>query len=269
MGEKLFLLACFMLLSCSSMGTIDLSQNENDSSYKSIFILAGQSNMAGRGYNSDNSTYPPEYFLSHPQILMLDANQTWKQAADPGLHDGIDKKFVGVGPGMPFANRILMKNPEFGTIGLVPCAHGQTSIMQWMKGNENGLFAQLVNRAKVALQGGGEIKALLWYQGESDALHYEDAVLYGSRLVKFLTDVRADLGLPELPVLVVAMMTGDGEFKMMVREAQMVIKLPHVVTVDAKGAGIKFNDKVHLNKAGSVEVGKRLADAFLEINEEC
>ncbi|XP_073156900.1 probable carbohydrate esterase At4g34215 [Henckelia pumila] len=267
MGEKLFLLACFMLLACSSFATIDLSpNNQNDSSYKSMFILAGQSNMGGRGYDNDNSTYPREYFFSHQEIHMLDANQTWKPAADPGLHVGIDKSYVGVGPGMPFANRILIKDPGFGTIGLIPCARGQSSIMDWMNGTY--LYDRLVHRSQVALQGGGEIKALLWYQGESDALHYEDAQLYGSRLAKFLTDVRADLGLPDLPVLVVAMMTGDGEYKMMVRQAQKDIKLPHVVTVDAKGASIKYNDKLHLNKAGSVEVGKRLADTFLQINEE-
>ncbi|KZV27090.1 putative carbohydrate esterase-like [Dorcoceras hygrometricum] len=267
-----------MLLSCCSLATVFISENGNDLSYKNLFILAGQSNMAGRGYfGDDNSTNPPPlgYFDSHPQILVLDANQTWNVATEYGpdqyyLHYGIDLvRYLGVGPGMPFANWILIKDPGFGTIGLIPCAHGNTQIVQWSKGNDRGLYDQLVYRAKVALESGGKIKALLWYQGESDAETYEDATLYGSRLAKFLTDVRADLEMPDLPVLVVAMMTGVGEYKMMVRQAQMDIKLPHVVTVDAMGAEIKPYDKAHLNLAGIVEVGKRLADTFLEINGKC
>ncbi|KAL3730426.1 hypothetical protein ACJRO7_027444 [Eucalyptus globulus] len=49
--------------------------------------------------------------------------------------------------------------------------------------------------------GGGEIKALLWYQGESDASTHHDAEAYGEKMEALIKNVRNDLGLPSLPVI--------------------------------------------------------------------
>ncbi|KZV56338.1 hypothetical protein F511_00335 [Dorcoceras hygrometricum] len=131
---------------------------------KSIFILAGQSNMSGRARDYNN-TNPPE-FHPNPQILMLDANQRWVRARDP-LHQGIDvDRPVGFGPGMPFAHALLEWDPCIGTIGLVPCAHGETFMTDWSRGSPH--YNQLVMRTNASSQGGGRIRAMLWYQGEND-----------------------------------------------------------------------------------------------------
>lgn len=194
MGENLsFLAISFMLLSHSGVSL--LSANED----KSIFILAGQSNMSGRARDYNN-TNPPE-FHPNPQILKFDANQRWVKAKDP-LHLGIDvDRPVGFGPGMPFANALLKWDPCIGTIGLVPCAHGETFMSEWSKGNPR--YKQLVMRANASSEAGGRIRALLWYQGENDSLTRENAQLYRGRLEKFITDFRADIGMPDLPVFVV------------------------------------------------------------------
>ena len=56
-----------------------------------IYLLIGQSNMAGRG-KVDPATNQP-----HPRVLKLDQTGNWVQATDP-LH--FDKpKIAGVGPG--------------------------------------------------------------------------------------------------------------------------------------------------------------------------
>lgn len=84
-------------------------------------------------------------------------------------------------------------------IGLVPCAVGGTSIKEWQQGTD--LYNHLLSRAEASVVSGGKIKALLWYQGESDTENAEDSELYGGRLKKFFTDIRSDLKIPLLPII--------------------------------------------------------------------
>jgi Carbohydrate esterase, sialic acid-specific acetylesterase len=90
-------------------------------------------------------------------------------------------------------------------IGLVPCAVGGTKIQKWAKGL--GLYDSMVKRAKSAVEekkGGGRIEALLWYQGETDTINLDDAEIYSENLETLIRNVRADLGLPHLPVIQVS-----------------------------------------------------------------
>ncbi|KAL0367159.1 UNVERIFIED_CONTAM: putative carbohydrate esterase [Sesamum radiatum] len=253
-----------VLLSCSSLviSTKNVSHN-NASQGKSIFILAGQSNMAGRGGLKSGvwDGYVPPECQSSPKILRLNANNKWEEARPP-LHRDIDYlKPCGIGPGMAFANSILLKNLSIGEIGLVPCAIGGTQIREWKRGGR--LYNQLLSRAHAALQGGGTIQAILWYQGESDTRSQEDAKLYKTRLAKFFTDIRSDLKLPELPVVQVALAAAEGPYIDDVREAQLGIDLPNMKCIDAKGMKIG-PDGLHLSTEGEVHVGQMMADAFAQ-----
>lgn len=90
-------------------------------------------------------------------------------------------------------------------IGLVPCAVGGTKIQKWAKGL--GLYDSMVRRAKAAVQekkGGGRIEALLWYQGETDTINLDDAEIYSEKMETLIRNIRADLGLPHLPVIQVS-----------------------------------------------------------------
>lgn len=60
--------------------------------------------------------------------------------------------------------------------------------------------------------------------------------------------------------------SGIGKYKDQIREAQMGIKLRNVISVDGKGAEVKPLDVLHLSLAGAIDVGKRLASAFLYAN---
>ncbi|GFQ06336.1 probable carbohydrate esterase at4g34215 [Phtheirospermum japonicum] len=96
-------------------------------------------------------------------------------------------------------------NGIFGVIGLVSCAVGGTSISQWQRGQF--LYNQLVERANAALQDGGCIRAMLWYQGESDANDTSSAGSYGARLRQFFSDIRLDLDSALLPIVQVCTYT--------------------------------------------------------------
>jgi len=170
-----------------------------------VFILAGQSNMSGRG-GATNGTWdgivPPECAPSE-RILRLSPALRWEEAREP-LHAGIDVgNVVGIGPGMPFAHAVLAGSQGAeSVVGLVPCAQGGTPIANWSRGTE--LYERMVTRARAAgaeCSGRGELAGMLWFQGEADTMRREDAELYRRRMETLVHDVRGDLGRPDLLVI--------------------------------------------------------------------
>ncbi|KAJ6310480.1 hypothetical protein OIU76_015246 [Salix suchowensis] len=137
---------------------------------------------------------------------------------------------------MSFANAV--KDRINGAVGLVPCAVGGTAIKEWARGEE--LYENMVRRAKESVKDGGEIKGLLWFQGESDTSTQIEANAYRGNMEKLIENVREDLGLPSLPIIQVAIASGlDDNYMEKVREAQLNINLPNVACVDAKGLDLK------------------------------
>ncbi|KAK8347519.1 hypothetical protein V6Z11_A06G023500 [Gossypium hirsutum] len=248
---------------CVTGSTLVLGRNNTA---KDIFILAGQSNMAGRGgvnHGKWDGNIPPECKPKR-SILRFTANLDWEVAREP-LHVDIDiGKVCGVGPGMAFANEIIRSHrSRTGIIGLVPCAVGGTSINKWGKGSR--LYDQLVKRANEALKdGGGTIRAILWFQGESDTVNKDDAETYKGKMVMLIEDLCLDLNLPSLPFIQVVLASGEGTITNieMVRKAQMGIKMKNVKCVDAKGLPLNA-DNLHLTTMSEVKLGLKLAYAFL------
>ncbi|WCJ35487.1 hypothetical protein M5689_016742 [Euphorbia peplus] len=227
-----------------------------------IFILGGQSNMAGRGgiENDKWNGYIPPQCRSSPSILRLTAQLKWEIAHEP-LDADIDVgKTCGVGPGMAFANEVKAKDRKIGVVGLVPCAVGGTKIRQWGRGMK--LYEELVRRANASVRFGGRIRGVLWCQGESDTVRIEDAESYRGKMERFISDLRFDLKLPSLPVIQVAIGAGEGKYVEMVRRAQLGIKLPNVKCIDARGLSLK-NDHLHLTTTSQVKLGCMFAHAFL------
>uniref|UniRef100_A0ACD5XBM8 Uncharacterized protein n=1 Tax=Avena sativa TaxID=4498 RepID=A0ACD5XBM8_AVESA len=174
-----------------------------------VFILAGQSNMGGRGGATVGGKWdgyvPPECAPS-PRTLRLSPALQWEEAREP-LHAGVDVgNVLGVGPGMPFAHTILRSNrlPKGSEVGLVPCAQGGTPIANWTRGTD--LYDRMLTRARAA--GTGKIVAMLWFQGETDTIKKEDALAYAGRMEAMVRDVRQDLAMPDLLVIQVGIATG-------------------------------------------------------------
>uniref|UniRef100_A0ACD5UZK9 Uncharacterized protein n=1 Tax=Avena sativa TaxID=4498 RepID=A0ACD5UZK9_AVESA len=230
-----------------------------------IFVLSGQSNMAGRGgvhHKRWDGVVPPECAPS-PSILRLSAALAWEEAREP-LHADIDAtKTCGVGPGMAFARALLpgLQQPPGAAgigIGLVPCAIGGTAIREWARGER--LYEQMVRRARAAAEY-GEIEAVLWYQGESDAESDAATAAYRENVETLIANVRADLGIPQLPFIQVALASGNKRNIEKVRNAQLSISLPNVVTVDAIGLALN-EDHLHLTTESQVKLGESLAQAY-------
>src|SRR5215210_2193260 len=96
----------FMLLSYSL-----LSQKVDGNFH--LYLLVGQSNMAGRGKVDSLSKQ------IDPQIFMLDKNNNWVPATDPVHFD--KPEIAGVGPAISFAKEMARGDKKI-RIGLIPCA---------------------------------------------------------------------------------------------------------------------------------------------------
>lgn len=159
--------------------------------------------MAGRGgvtAGKWDGNVPPEC-KPNPSILRLSSQLSWEVAREP-LHAHIDVgKTCGVGPGMAFANEVRVRGngSSIGVVGLVPCAVGGTKISHWEKGTK--LYGELVKRANASVSEGGTIRAILWYQGESDTVKKEDADAYKQNMETLIMDLRSDLPIPSLPII--------------------------------------------------------------------
>jgi hypothetical protein len=128
-----------------------------------LFLLVGQSNMAGRG------DVTPADRVPHPRVLMLSKDGVWVPAVDP-MH--FDKPVAGVGLGRSFAIALAEADPDV-TIGLIPAAVGGSPIEAWVPGafyepTASHPWDDALRRAGAAL-GDGTLDGIRWHQGESDA----------------------------------------------------------------------------------------------------
>lgn len=58
----------------------------------------------------------------------------------------------------------------------------------------------MIKRAEIAVQDGGTIQAILWYQRERDTLTLKETKSYKRKLEKFFEHLRSDLNSPLLPI---------------------------------------------------------------------
>jgi hypothetical protein len=227
-----------------------------------IFLLAGQSNMAGRGVIEAQDRVPV------PGVFSLNREMKWVPAVDP-LHFE-NPKIDGVGLGRSFARVLLYEHPSY-EIGLIPAAVGATNLDQWKRGG--ALYADAVRRTREALKS-GTLRGILWHQGEGDALTAKDASSYIERWSAFIRDLRADLGAPELPVVVGELCEslyhrpgGRSRFARVVNEqlALLPFNVAHCAFVSSAGLRDK-GDSVHFDSPSQRELGRRYAYAFLALD---
>jgi Carbohydrate esterase, sialic acid-specific acetylesterase len=228
-----------------------------------LFLLAGQSNMAGRGKLDDEARKP------NPRIFSLNKNGEWQPAVDP-LH--WDKPAAGVGIGKAFAEIIAAQNPGIG-IGLIPAACGGSPISTWAPGQlfdqtKSHPYDDAIARAKRALQD-GTLKAILWHQGESDS-NPKDAPEHEKRLAELIIRFRTELNAPDLPFIIGQLgrfpakpWTEDREAVNVVHQA-IAKRMKNVRFVPAEGM-TSIGDNLHFDTPSLRTFAKGYADAYLQI----
>ncbi|WP_269227743.1 sialate O-acetylesterase [Flavobacterium eburneipallidum] len=234
------------------LGFNTYGQKVNKNKPLEVYLLIGQSNMAGRG------TVDTQSLITSDVILMLDKTNNWVLAKDP-LH--FDKPSAGVGPGISFAQAMLHENKNI-QIGLIPCAWGGSPIKVWQPGAkyfENFPYDEAIQRAKIAMQK-GVLKGILWHQGESDNDPKKTEV-YLEKLRILIATLRKDLNAPNLPFV-----AGEiGYFNKENYINTIINKLPDAVKNTAVVSAKDLTDRgdhLHFDTASSRELGKRYAVAM-------
>jgi len=228
-----------------------------------LFLLAGQSNMAGRGKVAEEDT------IAHPRVLTLNKENEWVPAKDP-IH--FDKRVAGVGLGRTFGTTLADRDPAV-TIGLIPCAAGGSPISSWEPGGYHGQtrshpYDDAVKRTRIAMQR-GTLKAILWHQGESDSKP-DKARVYEEKLHIMIERLRGEFQTPDLRFILGQL----GRFPDRPwDDARELVNSIHESTPNkvkntafVVSTGLKHKgDKVHFDAKSIREFGKRYAEAYIAL----
>jgi len=247
-----------------------------------LWVLAGQSNMEGLGDLV-------EVQRPDPLVHSFDMADHWELAQEPlhtlvgaadrihwrrnpqgeyerltgaPLQQYIQERKKGAGLGLPFA--VIMASRTGIPVGLIPCAHGGTSMEQWSPALRDqagdSLYGSMYRRFMAV---GGKVRGVLWYQGESDA-NAKSAREFERNFLAFVRAVRRDFREPDLPFYYVQIGrhindTNTTEWNQ-IQEAQLkaeseIHNAGMVVSVD-----LSLDDGIHVSTPDLKRLGSRLAD---------
>jgi hypothetical protein len=228
-----------------------------------IFLLIGQSNMAGRG------DIEPQDKVSYPEVLCFNKEGKWVPAVDP-LH--FDKPSAGVGLGRSFALQVLKANPG-RRIGLVPCAVGGSPVDSWVPGGyheqtKTHPWDEMIARCHKALKD-GRLAGILWHQGEADASE-KLAHAYAGKLQNLLKRLRREFQAPKVPfVLGQIGFFADvpaTEWMHQVDAAHRALPTSTALCAYVSSEGLVHKgDKVHFDSPSLRELGRRYAAAWQQL----
>ncbi len=268
------------------------------SSDMDTWVLAGQSNMQGCGWLA-GALEPDE------RVWSFSSAGQWQAAAEPlhrlwesftPVHQELmragmpeadrpigdeewarrenETRTIGAGLGLSFGR--AMADALGRPIGLIPAAHGGTSLDQWspkLKGLAGrSLYGAMLQRIERA---GGRLRGILWYQGESDATAVELGRTYAERFDAWIAAARADTGIPDLPVIAVqigrvlepADRAGVWPGWDLVREALGVLPQRVPFTAATSAIDLPLVDIIHIDTPGLIRLGRRLARQALRLTE--
>jgi sialate O-acetylesterase len=246
-----------------------------------IWLLAGQSNMEGVGDLIDtekpsdkvNSFNQADVWVEAKDPLheLVSASDRvhWRKNASgeavklegPALDEYRANRKKGAGLGLPFA--IEYEKRTGVPVGLLPCAHGGTSMSQWnpdlkAQGGDS-LYGATIRRAELI---GGKVKGILWYQGESDA-NPTAAPLFQKKFEDMVAAFRKDLNDPNLPFFYVQIgrhvnASAPGPWNS-VQESQRLAEktIPNSVVFSAVDSDL--DDGIHVSTQDLKRLGRGMA----------
>ena len=225
-----------------------------------LFLLVGQSNMAGRGRVGAKAAQT----MAH--CLKLNRDGRWVEATTP-IH--FDRQTAGYGIANSFVRKYLAEHST-DTVGLIPCAVGGSLSVTWSPEEANDPvgtnFRRALTRARIA-QKYGRIVGILWHQGESDIIKFAgDPQLkdrYATRLTEMVRAFRSELSCPDAPFLV-------GEIGTLPKDctamnpilAESVRLIPNAGLAKASDLKGHMPDGIHFDTPSYEILGVRYYDAW-------
>jgi hypothetical protein len=219
------------------------SQPPNAAELK-VFVLAGQSNMGGRGFPVSDGT------SSVPNLLMW-RQGAWQPAADPLVYAG------GAGPGMTFGLGVLAHELPGTEIGLVMCAKSSSGIDRWQPGQS--LYDNCVTAARAS---GGTVAGILFLQGEEETHVPNSGAIWAHGFATTEAAFERDLGPAPFVLGQIGVLDPEkAPYQQSVRDAQAAAVAGHpemalVTTSDLA------NDGYHFTVDAQKILGSRFAEAW-------
>ncbi|MEN9574547.1 MAG: hypothetical protein RL514_2402 [Verrucomicrobiota bacterium] len=262
---------------------------------RDLILIAGQSNAVG--YDAKPSELPADaadkqvmfWFRAGdppPDEFDTTSGGQWRtlqpqpkgtpapKTNGPRQYGNFSSADGGFGPEMGLARALVAK--EKRPLAIVKAAWSGTGMAQdWNPadpGPGGACYRALVAETKAALTAAKaqgitlRLRALAWVQGESDA-NATAAPRYTKALGDMLAALRKDLDAPQL-IALVAVNTqfggGKNAFMPKIVEAQQALATqdPRCVYVDTATATIA--NSAHFDTAGTLDVGRRFADALVK-----
>lgn len=257
-----FLFAALLGLSFSCGSSKKAVSSEANPGYD-VYLLIGQSNMAGRGKMIAQDTLKPieGVWLLGPEDKPVPAKNPLNQ------YSTIRKQYSmqQICPGTAFSQE--MRKHGSRDILLVVNARGGTTLDQWVEGTE--YYSEAVRRTKEAMKY-GTLRGILWHQGCGDSKPAKVAV-YMDKLSGMVGALRRDLGVGES----VPFIAGElarwrptvAAFNEMIHGISDVI--PNSAWVSSEGCTMLKNERdPHFGREGQLLLGERYAEKMLKMNKK-
>jgi hypothetical protein len=225
-----------------------------------VFILAGQSNMAGRGKVEPFDTIPDS------RIFTINKERELILAKEP-LHF-YEPSMTGLDCGLSFGKELLKHIPDSISVLIIPTAVGGSSISQWINDSTFRNVTLLTNfKEKIEIgKKYGTIKGILWHQGVNDATKKETIKIYDKQLENLFILFRNKIGIKNLPIFIGELGSysqTEEDWKAINEKIRIYINTDSnaylIKTVDLLDKG----DKVHFNSSGQRILGQRFANEFI------
>ena len=238
----------------------DKDERETMRNVNDIYLLIGQSNMAGRGKYKKGDTF------ESGRVYTLNASDKFEKFGDyPWVNDysTIRKSAAQISPGYMFAKKMVAAYPE-KNICLLSNARGGTSLTKWVKGEF--YFKEAVRRAKEAMKQ-GTLRGIIWHQGETDyraAMRHhgeekEHLDKYFKDLRQFIDDLRKELNAEDVPFIAGQVNQGYKLFNETILDLQNSEDHIYVVTTE----GLDTIDGRHFDRRSVLVLGERYAEKML------
>ncbi len=221
-----------------------------------VFLLIGQSNMAGRGVMIRGDS------VEMKGVWLLDGEGVPQKASNPlNKFSSIRKslEMQQIGPGYSFAR--TLREATDRDILLVVNARGGSSILEWTVGGR--FYDEAVRRSRQAMEH-GRLVAILWHQGESDS---SDPSGYMEALSTIVSAMRTDIDSPEVPFVageIARWHKNASKFNSVINTVPQYIPRSGVVSSEGASPLIDHDDP-HFSREGQLLLGERYARKVLEM----
>ena len=258
----------------------DFAKDEFD-----VFLLAGQSNAVGHGSGNVDRPYVPDPNVWYLNNEFYQGIFTISPATERTRENDVQASF-----GLTFAEAYIRNGmlKEGRKLLFVRAAVGGTGFLQGRWTLTGDLYRYMIDmtRTALSLNPRNRLIALLWHQGETDAIDRATYAQHYENLMTLVKTARSDLDAPELPFIA-------GDFVPQWKNDNPEISEPVVRAirdvcrdcgnggfVESDGLHSNFQDNerfaltpeglletIHFSRPSVYELGKRYFDAFVPIQK--